>query len=108
MTHPTLPHILARVDELAKIDERAREAHCMIPDTKECLALKWEYIEAWKQGANSLSPLLAALREAVTALEKECHCDGKLDYTYSKYTPITCRFCEALRNIERLIEGEKK
>ncbi len=100
----TLPHLLARVDELAKIEERAEEYAF---NSSAGLVAPEKYY-AYLAGAASLSPAIEALREAVTALGKECHCDGKLDYTYSKYTPITCRFCEALRNIERLIEGEKK
>ncbi len=31
-------------------------------------------------------------------IKGECRCDGKLDYSHSKYTPITCRFCEALEH----------
>lgn len=46
-------------------ERKAREDHAMIPDTKDVLALKWEYIAAWKAGRDSAKESLEILATAM-------------------------------------------
>ncbi len=123
---PTHPHLLARVDELAKIEERAEASlrqqiyeNGGVPLDDSVKPEQYRYYVGYLAGAASQRPAIEALREAVTALENIGHTQD-----ISPADPETggpCRIAiansrnrrileaqEALRNIARLIEGEKK
>lgn len=51
-------------------EKKAAAAHAMIADTKDLLALKWEYIEAWKCGRNSARESLEILARALESIAK--------------------------------------
>lgn len=58
---------MTKLSPLTKeIEKMAEEAHASIPDTKECLALKWEYIAAYKEGASALLPDIRMAMEALS------------------------------------------
>lgn len=50
-----------------KIEEDAKNAHSMIDNH---IALKWEYVEAYKAGATSMLPVIEVLMEALGVSEK--------------------------------------
>ncbi len=94
----TIPHLLARVDELADARGRAHEHY--IDGYGKPVSRKQSYLA----GAASQRPAIEALREAVTALDRfpGLNCDTEDAWIWDRER------MEALRNIARLIEGEKK
>lgn len=74
-------------------ERKAKEAHAMIPDTKNVLALKWEYLEAWKEGRRSAKESLETL--ARLSNKSHDHNDPSIEYG-------NCDACLAIAAVKRL------